>query len=98
MSTEERDQRRARLEQLSDLDLTLMAEDYLVSLEDHAAAKDWGSAKMLRPGLDLIDEIMKERGLYDARIEPRRKAAEALLDEVRLAGPRAGNNQKRKNV
>lgn len=67
MSTEERDQRRARLEQLSDLDLTLMAEDYLVSLEDHAAAKDWQSAETLKPDLELIDEILKERGLYDAR-------------------------------
>lgn len=89
MSTEERDQRRARLEQLSDLDLTLMAEDYLTSLEDHAAAKDGQSAETLNPDLELVDEILKERGLYDARTEPRRRAAEALLDEVGLAGPRA---------
>lgn len=38
MATRERDQRRAKLEQRSDLDLTLMAEDYLISLEDHVAA------------------------------------------------------------
>lgn len=89
MPTQQHNQRRAKLEQLSDLDLALMAEDYLASLEDHAAAKDWQSAETLKPDLELIDEILKDRGRYDARIEPRRKAAEALLDEVRLAGPRA---------
>lgn len=93
MSTEERDQRRARLEQLSDLDLTLMAEDYLASLEDHAAAKDWQSAETLKPDLELIDELLKERGLYDARMEPRRQAAEALLDEVRATRSRADKEE-----
>lgn len=85
MATQEREQRRARLKQLSDLDLTLMAEDYLISLEGHVAAKDWQSAESLRPDLELIDEILKERGLYDARLELRRQEAEALLGEVRRA-------------
>jgi hypothetical protein len=89
MSTQERSQRRARLEQLSDPNLTLMADDYLANLKDHAAAKDWQSAEALRPDLELIDEVLKERGLYDARLEPRRREAEALLDEVRAATPRA---------
>lgn len=88
-ATQERDQRRARLEQLSDLDLTLMAEDYLTSLEEHVAAKDCQSAETLRPDLELIDVILKERGLYNARMGPRRRAAEALLDDVRVTGPRA---------
>jgi hypothetical protein len=59
MSAQQRNQRRARLEQLFYLDLTLMAEDYLISLEDHAAAKDWQSAETLKPDIDLIDEILK---------------------------------------
>ena len=70
MSTRERNQRCSRREQLSDLDHTLMADDYLTSFEDHVTAKDWRSAELLRSNLELIDEILKERGLYDARMEP----------------------------
>lgn len=92
MSAQERNQRRAKLEQLSDLDLTLMADDYLTSLEDHVAAKDWRSAALLRPDLELINEILKERGLYDARMEPRRRATEALLDEGSAQQSQASEN------
>lgn len=91
MSTEERNQRRAGLEQLSDLDLTLMAGDYLTSLEEHVAAQDWQSAESLRPDLDLIDEILKERGLYDAWIEPKRRKVKALLNQVKATVPQADN-------
>ena len=92
MSTRERNQRRAKLEQLSDLDLTLMAGDYVTSLEDHVAAKDWQNAESLTPDLELIDEILKERGLYDARMGLRRRAAEALLNEGSAQQSQAGEN------
>lgn len=53
MSTQERNQRRAKLEQLSDLDLTLMAGDYLASLEDHVAVKDWRAPNRSGPTSSL---------------------------------------------
>ena len=82
MTTPERDRRRAQLNRLSNLDLTLMADDYLTSLEHYVAAKDWEGAETFRHDLELLDELLQERGLYGGRNEGERKRLEALLEEV----------------
>lgn len=89
MTTPKRDRRRAELDRLSDLDLTLMADDYLASLEHYIAAEDPEAAETFRPDLELLDELLQERGFYSGRNEGERKRREALLAKVEAARRRA---------